>query len=226
MGSTRKRALPGFALLIGASVGVAAFALAVDAALNESIWSSVIPGGFLLVVVLARFVLHRLGHTAVALSRFCSRPVLSVVIPAYVILAASSLVTHFGGPEIVGHLLRNPPRSGLEFAYRGCREGSDLKGSTEAPTIMWERANIARVSAIAESNCGTSWLFGDYAVNGNTLTLEYQAVVRKYYLCDCGYRVTYRIRDLPRRDYAIRLYAQPEIYSRLWLWKLLRVVGD
>ena len=94
-------------------------------------------------------------------------------------------------------------------------------GSADSPAIQWEATNIARVSAIAEANCGTNWLFGNYAVSGDAITVEYQAIVGKISLCDCAHEVSYRIRDIPKRDYTVRILARPAIYSRLWIAELL-----
>lgn len=222
---TRKTTV-GFPLLIAAAAGAAALAILLVVVLSEPIWGLVILGGFPLVVFVALLVARRGGHVAPALTLFCSRPVMSIVVFTYTVLGVASGFTYFGGPEIVGYLLANPAKSELQFEYKLCPGDTIFSGSAPPPTIQWEATSMARISAIAEANCGTSWLFGDYAVKGDTISLEYQAIVSRYVLCDCAHLVTYRIRDIPRREYTVQIFARPEIYSRLWLWKLLGLVED
>jgi hypothetical protein len=216
----------GFIFLIVAAVGVAALAIVLVLVLGAPLWGLVVLGAFPLVVFLGLLVSRRRGHVAPSLTHFCSRPVMSAVVSAYTVLGIASVFTYFGGPEIVGYILANPAKSELQFEYKLCPEEHILSGSAPPPTIQWDATSTARISAIAEANCGTSWLFGDYAVKGDIITLEYQAIVSQYYLCDCAHRVTYRIREIPRREYTIQISARREIYSRLWLWKLLGLVED
>ena len=219
----------GFVLLIVVAVGAAALAIVMIVATpvvayDGPIWGLVILSGFPLVVFLALLVARRRGHIAPSLTLFCSRPIMSALISIYAVLGAASEFTYFGGPEIVGHILASPAKPELQFKYKLCPDDHAPVGSAVPPTIEWEGTNIARVSAIAESNCGTNWLFGNYAVSGDTITVEYQAIVSRYSLYNCAHQVSYRIRDIPKRGYIVQILARPEIYSRLWLWKLLGLV--
>ena len=216
----------GFCLLIVAAAGAASLAFVLVVAFSEPVWGLVILGGFPLIVFLALLVARRHGHIVPSLTRFCSRPVVWAVVPTYAVLGIAAVFTYLGGPEIVGYVLANPAKSELQFKYKLCPRDTIFSGSAPPPVIQWEATSMVRISAIAESNCGTSWLFGDYAVKGDTISLEYQAIVSRYVLCDCAHPVTYRIRDVPKREYTVQIFARPEIYSRLWLWKLLGLVED
>jgi hypothetical protein len=221
------KATVGFILLIVAAAGAAALAIVLVLALSAPLWGVVVLVAFPLVVFLGLLVSRRRGYVAPSLMHFCARPVMSAVVSIYTVLGIMSVFTYFGGPEIVGYILANPAKAELQFEYKLCPEDNIFRGSAPPPTIQWEATSTARISAIAEANCGTSWLFGDYAVKGDIITLEYQAIVSRYYLCDCAHQVSYRILDIPRRDYIVEVHARPEIYARLWLWKpLLGLVED
>jgi hypothetical protein len=199
----------------------AALAMVITGTLHQPLWGLVFLSGFPLTVYLGLLVARRRGPTTSALTPFRSRPVMAALIFTNVVLGVGSVFTYFGGPEIVAHILSNPAQAELQFEYKLCPDDHASVGSADSPAVQWEATNIARVSAIAEANCGTNWLFGNYAVSGDTITVEYQAIVSRYYLCDCAHQVSFRIRDIPKRDYTVQILARPQIYSRLWLWKLL-----
>lgn len=118
----------------------------------------------------------------------------------------------WGGPAIVHHALLQPHKSELSFEFQACKEGADFD-KTGPPVMAWEDARTLRVTVIAEANCGASWFFGDYSVRGNTIGLEYTPIASSYYMCDCEHQVTYRIRDLPKKNYRLEVTAQPEVYT-------------
>jgi hypothetical protein len=82
--------------------------------------------------------------------------------------------------------------------------------------MVWENERTLRITTIAEANCGANWFFGDYSVRGNTIALEYTPIASSYYLCDCEHQVTYRIRDLPRKNYRLEMTPMPEVYT-MWM---------
>ena len=130
---------------------------------------------------------------------------------------------HYDGPAIVAAILSAQKGEGLSFEFEPCNEGaSDVRDT--APTINWESSRIVRISGIAESNCATRWIVGDYSVAGDTITLHYQAILSGYALCDCAHKVTYRIDGLPKKDYRVNLRAQPAIPPIFWWafpWKAI-----
>lgn len=139
------------------------------------------------------------------------RILLSVIVALGLLGLLYAFVDH-GGPAIVVHAITNPQKDELSFQFQVCKEGTTVDAPV-SPIMTWEDARTLRVVATAEANCGASWLFGDYTVHGNTIRLEYQAIVPRYLMCNCDQRVSYQIRDIPKKDYRLELTAQPEIYT-------------
>lgn len=133
----------------------------------------------------------------------------AIVLTSAIGMSALGLVfVVYGGPSIVNHALKGPYDDGLSFQFGKC-ESTSL--DTESlPEITWENPRIARITGMAEANCGTHWIMGDYFIAGDILTLGYQAV-GGYALCDCDFKVSYRIEGLPKKDYRVNLRSRPPV---------------
>ncbi len=138
------------------------------------------------------------------------RFILVVVAGALAIFGFGLLSVQFGWPAIVAATLSMQRGDGLSFAFERCRKGSS-EIPDSAPTVTWVGSRTVQFSGIAESNCSTRWMVGDYSLAGDTITLHYRAILSHYALCDCKHHVTYRIEGLPRKNYRVHLRAQPAI---------------
>lgn len=138
------------------------------------------------------------------------RFILVVVAGALAIFGFVLLSVQFGWPAIVAATLSMQRGDGLSFAFERCRKGSS-EIPDSAPTVTWVGSRTVQISGIAESNCSTSWMVGDYSLAGDTITLYYRAILSHYALCDCQHHVSYRIEGLPRKNYRVDLRAQPAI---------------
>lgn len=135
----------------------------------------------------------------------------------------------YDGPTILVHAITNPQKDNLSFHFERC-DNDAYSINDNPPQASWDNSQTIRVAAIAEVNCGTNWMFGDYSVRGNTLALEYQAIVQVPFLCDCARKVTYRIEGIPKKDYRVEIAALPEIQTgwmtfSLWFAMALVAVG-
>lgn len=135
---------------------------------------------------------------------------------ALVLLGLTGVFVFQGGPSIVAYWITHPQKDGFSFDFERCDDSRATQDNTIRPE--WDASGTLHVSTVAEANCSTSWMFGDYSIRSNTVFLEYQAIVPVGALCDCPHKVTYRIAGLPRTGYEVQLLARPNIYT---IWTLL-----
>jgi len=134
----------------------------------------------------------------------------AVIVPG--VLWLFFIFVDYGGPAIAGHAVTSPYKSGFSFEFELCDSGS-FDPPDVPPEIVWDESRTARIAGIAESNCGTSWIFGDYSVLGDTLALQYRAVLSKNAMCNCKHKVAYRIEGLPKKTYRVDLKPLPAILA-------------
>ena len=135
-----------------------------------------------------------------------------------VVLVAAVLFYSNAGPAIVSEYASRTSKDNLDFSFGFC--GDEL--ASEKPlSSNWIDENTLLVTGTATPNCGTSWIFGDYAVDENNLTLTYKPVMPYLFACICNYDVEYEITNLERREYNIKLvesegiYQEPELFLKL-----------
>ena len=114
------------------------------------------------------------------------------------------------GPRIIEEAKNHNPPDELSFSFSYC---GDENAKEEIVSSTWVDTNTLRVKAVATPGCGTSWLFGDYLLNGNRLTLSYKAIMVGVLACKCGFPVEYEISPIEKADYEISLVAGEEIYN-------------
>ena len=90
---------------------------------------------------------------------------------------------------------------------RGCIPGSDPYSHPRAGVTgrEWQGKTLV-VKCFIKTYCSGAKIRGRYNVKGSTLLIEY-SIKRSLSVsrCDCANRVEFRIKNLPRRDYRIKL---------------------
>ena len=145
------------------------------------------------------------------------RPTITSVLSILCVLALLGLTwvfVVFGGPSIIEYWVANSRGDGFSFHFERCEGPTRTQANPIRPE--WDASGTLLISTVAEANCGTSWMFGDYSIRSNTVILEYQAIVPLEQLCVCPHKVMYRIAGLPKKSYRVQLVARPEIYA-MWV---------
>ena len=139
-------------------------------------------------------------------------------ISVILMFAGSLLFYALAGPTIVAEYVSRDSNENLDFSFEYCE--SEIK--QKKPLLSrWVGENTLLVTGVATPNCGTSWIFGDFEVSEDNLTLTYSPVMHSLFACFCNYDVEYKITNLERREYNIKLaesggiYKEPELLYKL-----------
>lgn len=124
-----------------------------------------------------------------------------------VLVVAGMAFEVLGGPVIVQEYLRHEQPDNLSFSFSRCeghgpRSGPDSVQSWSGDTL--------RVDVNITPNCGTTWLFGSYRLQGeDELVLGYKSIVPGFVACDCNFKAAYEIAGIEKKDYrvTVREYA-------------------
>lgn len=129
----------------------------------------------------------------------------------FLITTLLCLVFYFlAGPAIIKEALNRDDPESLRFSFSFC--GDELATESVLST-SWLNDDTLQIKAMATPNCGASWLFGDYELNGNNIQLTYSSVMPNILACTCGYPVEYIISPIKKDEYNIALRAGKKIYS-------------
>lgn len=125
-----------------------------------------------------------------------------------------------GGPTIYSEYISRAQNDDLDFSFGFCGD-STLSGKS-VNSSKWINENTLLIKGTATPNCSTSWMFGDYQITEDSLTLTYTPIIPSLSLCVCSYEVEYEISNLEKRDYSIELiegkaiYKEPEPFYKLF----------
>lgn len=130
-----------------------------------------------------------------------------------IIGSALSVLLFFllGGPLIIDEYLKRESKDELSFNFSSCKDDSKylndqiLSSRIEGDTLF--------VKAAATPNCRTTWIFGDYSINGLNLDLYYKPVLASVLACICAHELEYEIEGIGVKDYKITINHQEELYS-------------
>jgi hypothetical protein len=96
----------------------------------------------------------------------------------------------------------------LEFSTGECTRDMDPYTPPEAGVLetIWEDGNTLQVNGFVKTYCGGAEISGDYAIDGDDITLFYTITTPgPVTSCLCTRGVSYRIAGLPRGEYRIAL---------------------
>ena len=142
------------------------------------------------------------------------------IIIVIVTLTLSGLIFHFSaGETIVSEYLTREQKENLEFSFGLCRDEFAYKN--EITSSYWSKGGTLSVKGTATPNCGTTWIFGDYELTGEDLTLSYSPIMGSLVGCVCGYPVEYEIEGLEKREYNISLIELGGVYKQPMLLKMI-----
>ncbi len=142
-----------------------------------------------------------------------------------IVIALSFFFYVSGGRLIIGEYIKRDNNENLSFSFSRCSD--DSGGRNEVLSSEWLTNEKILVKGIANPNCGTTWLFGDYRVKGNSLTLVYSPVSVFALACVCSYQVEYEVSGLEKKDYEIRLSEENEIHEEpTFLYWLMGVYDE
>jgi hypothetical protein len=114
------------------------------------------------------------------------------------------------GHVIIAEYVKRDSVDNLDFSFSRC--GGPSKIHDKILSAEWISNETLLVKGIANPNCETTWLFGDYRVDGNSLTLIYTPVLNGLAACVCSREVEYEIDGLEKKLYDINLAEEGAIY--------------
>jgi len=120
-----------------------------------------------------------------------------------------------GFHAIIKESLARKPAKGLSFSFSSC---SEITKSQKIVSQKWE-THTFQAKAKTTFNCSVRWIFGNYRVVGDTLTLKFQALYPspRSSACLCEYDLNYKIEGLEKKEYRVFLKQQPFIqYRSFW----------
>ena len=130
------------------------------------------------------------------------------------------LVFHLSsGEEIVSEYLNRDEQDDLDFGFSYCVDEFAYKNRITAS--HWRKDGVFSIKGTATPNCGTTWIFGGYELEGDNLILNYTPIMSSLFACVCGYPVEYEIKGLEKREYNVTLiekggvYKQPALFLKL-----------
>jgi len=113
------------------------------------------------------------------------------------------------GTSFVLQFTVNAKKPQLYFSSVPCSSSQYMTDNTNSPTNRnivgrkeWINENELLVNGSVEENCAAEIKDGDYELQGDTLILTYYAIGNKAN-CVCRHNVTYRIKNLPKKEYEI-----------------------
>ncbi len=127
-----------------------------------------------------------------------------IVIRLGLLLALVFLLLVFdtvGGPEIIKYTLDNDDQKDLSFSFSSCDEDSS-SWVNRVESQEWV-GNQLVIKGTVYPNCGASWLFGSYELDGDKLSLNYKPAIGYFVACECKKNVTYTIDNIPKREYSV-----------------------
>jgi hypothetical protein len=129
-----------------------------------------------------------------------------------VLVLALLLFDIFGGFAIIQYALQNEGQDNLSFSYSSCDEDLGY-GPSRTLRQEWVGEQLI-IEGVVHPNCGTNWMFGSYTQEGDKLTLNYKSTIAYFLACACTKKVTYKISDIPVRDYTVSFNEEePLVYS-------------
>ena len=150
--------------------------------------------------------------------------VIKRVILTFILIIALSFSTLLflllGGTLIINEYINRESKDELSFSFSSCKDDNKyfndqiLSSRMEGDTLF--------VKSAATPNCGTTWIFGDYSINGSNIELYYKPVLASATACICSHELEYEIQGLNMKDYKITINHQGELYSdSSWFYNIL-----
>ncbi|MCC6076665.1 hypothetical protein ACFPTX_02925 [Pseudomonas sp. GCM10022188] len=135
-------------------------------------------------------------------------------------LTAAGLFFHLvGGATIVQEYFWHDAPEELGFSFDFCSRGTNEHPGVRE--IVWNK-DTAIINTVLAPNCGTTWLFGNYKVEGgNKLILGYKSIVPSLTACNCNYRAIYRVEGLERKEYEVEIREYAFINKTPWLMRVM-----
>lgn len=125
----------------------------------------------------------------------------------------------FGGPLIIEEYLKRESKDELSFSFSSCKD--DTKYLNDQILSSRIEENTLFVKVAATPSCGTTWIFGDYSINGQNIELQYKPVLVSTMACICAHELEYEIEGISEKGYKITINHQEELYSDLsWFYKI------
>ena len=136
------------------------------------------------------------------------------------VMALAGFIFHvMAGPTIIGEYLNGSFKDDLKFTFNRCDDGS--KAFKDAISKSYWVENELIIDGVVVLNCGASWMFGDYQLNGSNLVLKYKPVYSALMLCTCAQDVQYKITGIGKQDYKISIIEEGAlIVEATWYHKL------
>ncbi len=95
----------------------------------------------------------------------------------------------------------------LSFARRGCLAEENPYGPPKAGVISkrWHKNRLI-VRCFVKTYCGGAAIKGSYLLEDDTVLLQY-GIKKSFAItrCMCAHEVMYTIKDIPRKDYNIKI---------------------
>lgn len=120
---------------------------------------------------------------------------------------------------IVSEYLKKESKDELSFSFSSCKD--DSKYFNDEIISSRIDGNTLFVKAEATPNCGTTWIFGDYSINGSNIELYYKPVLASVMACICVHELEYEIQGVNVKDYKITIVHQEELYNdQSWFYNI------
>ncbi|MFT5260714.1 MAG: hypothetical protein ACI810_002469 [Gammaproteobacteria bacterium] len=133
------------------------------------------------------------------------------------------LVFHLSSGEVIfSEYLNRDHHDDLDFDFSYCVDESAYKN--RITDSHWGKDGVFSIKGTAAQNCGTTWIFGGYELEGDNLILNYTPIISSLFACVCGYPVEFEITGLEKREYNITLIEKGGVYKQpALLLKLLEL---
>ncbi|NIB44797.1 hypothetical protein HBA55_34775 [Pseudomaricurvus alkylphenolicus] len=126
------------------------------------------------------------------------------------------------GPTILGVYFGGELNDNLRFSFERCDDQEDAW--KDSISRKYWNGNTLIVEGYAVPNCGTTWLFGDYHLDGNHISLIYKPIMPSLAACVCAFDVEYQIAGLEKGDYTLSIAEEGGIFVEdSWYRRLLDI---
>ena len=145
------------------------------------------------------------------------KTLLKWVLAIFVLFVLYALNYVFAVNVIISEYFSHEQAPNLDFEFHNCFSGPS-RNPQEVKSLDWQNGKL-QIEANLTPNCGTTWVYGNYELEGDKIELQYTSILSTAYGCLCDIEAVYEIEGLEQRDYKISIKETKWVFQDLyWLF--------